>query len=223
MNETAQQIEFLIETVQQDFELKASLLEDVVEGEVLVAEQLESIHGDVVEIRDGLFNFFQAEQARFEIQQNIDKEANFRLLENLRESRGGQIAPPPGVSSGASDDTESPGFGEAFSGAFAGGGFAALAASLGKVANLLVKRIPLIAAIAGTGAAAISFAADLEANLERLQAEGFDFDTALKEAATLSFGELAADFSDIVIEPVSKFGLDLIAKELGYIPEEIEE
>ena len=223
MNETAQQIEFLIETVQQDFELKASLLEDVVEGEVLVAEQLESIHGDVVEIRDGLFNFFQAEQARFEIQQNIDKEANFRLLENLRESRGGQIAPPPGVSSGASDDTESPGFGEAFSGAFAGGGFAALAASLGKVANLLVKRIPLIAAIAGTGAAAISFAADLEANLERLQAEGFDFDTALKEAATLSFGELAADFSDIVIEPVSKFGLDLIAEEVGYIPEEIEE
>ena len=225
-NETAQQIEFLIETVQQDFELKSSLLEDVVEGEVLVAEQLQGIHSDVIEIKNGLFNFFDAERARFEIEQQINKEANFRLLERLKESRGGQFAPlgapSAPVTTGSQQQEGGQGFFGSAGAAFAGAGLG-VGAAAGRFAGTLARRVPQLAIVAGAITAGINYFAELEANLERFKQEGIDPETAMTEAATLAAGELAADFSDVVVEPIANFGLDVIAKEFGMIPEDVEE
>jgi len=221
MNETAQQIEFLIETVQQDFELKSSLLEDVVEGEVLVAEQLQDIRVVLNEIKEGLFNFFEDEIDRFQVEQVNQSEQEFRERERLRETAAINAL-------GADDENqqiqeqERPGFRSSFGDSFRGAGLGARAAA-GRFAGAAARRIPQIALLAGAVTAAVDYFAEFESSLQQLSEEGVDPETAMTEAATRAASKLAADFSNVVLEPIGNFGLDLIAEEFGLIPEEVAE
>ena len=219
-DETASQIEYLIEITQQDFELKAALLEDNVEGDLLVAEVLEDIKLDVSGIKDGLFEFFKEEQDRFQIQQNLSKEEYFRLREALQEAAGKGQAPAGTGSGGEGEEGGSTESGGAVAGAVAGSAAAGFA---GRTANLLLRRIPQLAIVAGAIAAGVDYFAEFEEQLVRLKAEGIDPETAMTEAATQAAGKLTADITDLIIEPIGNFGLDLLADELGMTPAQVAE
>ena len=217
-DETASQIEYLIEITQQDFELKAALLEDNVEGDILVAELLQDIKLDVSDIKEGLFQFFEEEQDRFAIQQGLSKEQYFRTLEALREGAGQGDQQAPAGSGEGDDGDGSTGRGGAIAGAIAG---SAAAGGLGRLGSLVFRRIPQLAIVAGAIAAGVDYFAEYETQLKKFKEEGIDPDTAMKEAAAQAAGELAADFSDVIVEPIANLGLDLLADEMGMTPEEV--
>jgi hypothetical protein len=222
-DETARQIEYLIEATQQDIQIKASLLADVVEGEVLVSEMLQDIKLDVADIKEGLFQFFNDEQARFKIQQDQYDEVYFRTLEALRERSGTPTQGQGGVG-GAGGDAGDGGAGGAGAGAVAGaiaGG--AAAGFAGRTANLLLRRIPQLAIVAGAIAAGVDYFAEFEEQLASLKAEGIDPETAMTEAATQAAGKLTADITDLFIEQIGNLGLDLLADELGMTPAQVAE
>jgi len=219
-DETASQIEHLIEITKQDFELKAALLEDNVEGDILVAELLQDIKLDVSDIKDGLFQFFEEEQDRFLTQQGLSKEQYFRTLEALREGAGAG-----GNKANGDDGEEGQGDGDtggagAIAGYFTGG---AAAGGLGRLGSLVFKRIPQLAIVAGAIAAGVDYFAEFEKQLVKLKAEGIDPETAMTEAATQAAGKLTADITDLIIEPIGNLGLSLLADELGMTPAQVAE
>jgi hypothetical protein len=220
-DETARQIEYLIEATQQDIQIKASLLADVVEGEVLVSEMLQDIKLDVADIKLGLFSFFEEEQLRFKIQQNQDKEANFRRLEELRElSRGlttGNVVGGEGGTRGAAGDGGAGGTG-AVAGAVAGGaaGGAAAAAARG-----LITRIPQLALIAAAVSGVVDYMGSRPEILDKLREIGLEGQDLQTEATTQTLAKVMSDFSDNVIEPLVEPMSIIAAKELGFNDEEI--
>jgi len=218
-DETARQIEYLIEATQQDIQIKASLLADVVEGEVLVSEMLQDIKLDVADIKLGLFSFFEEEQLRFKIQQNQDKEANFRRLEELRElSRGfttGNVVGGEGGTRGAGGDG---GGGSGISNAVAGAaGLAAggVLSSLGNTVGRIAKKLGIV----GVGLVLFDQVTDFiiafDEERRKLEQQGFDPDTVDQEAArsatqTIS-GNIYEGITDGIVIPVSEYALEQLA------------
>jgi hypothetical protein len=217
-DETARQIEYLIEVTQQDIPLKASLLGDVVEGEILVSELLQDIKLDVADIKLGLFAFFEEEQLRFKIQQNQDKEANFRRLEELRElSRGLTTGNVVGGESGTRGAAGDGGAGGA--GAVAGNVAAGFA---GRTANLLLRRVPQLALIAAAVSGVVDYMGSRPEILEQLRSEGLEGTDLNTEATTQTLAKVMSDFSDNVVEPVYESIRVIAAKEFGASNEEVE-
>jgi len=221
-DETTRQIQYLIEITQQDFQLKASLLSDVVEGEVLVAEILQDIKFDVASIKDSLFNFFEEEKQRFDLQQTQSKEQNFRTIEALKEARSrpfdskDNVRPGTTVPSRALAERDKEGGGLGFLGVL--GAVSGIRLLLGAL-----SRFAPIAAILGTGAFAIDMLTESLKNLQELEAQGFDPDTATKEAISQAFAETMADAYDVAVAPALSVALNALGDELGYTTQEVNE
>ena len=215
-DETAKQIKYLIEVTQQDIQMKASLLADVVEGEILVSEMLQDIKLDVADIKDGLFRFFNDEQIRFKTQQDQADEQYFRTLEALREARGDTPTPetPEDQEDGQPKQVASGGL----------GGLGNLGLGLlgaGAIGRFLVGRFLPAAAIAGVVTGVIDYMAERPRILERLSAEGLTGEDLETEATTQALGEVMSDFSDNVVEPLVEPIAVLAAKEFGFNDKEI--
>ena len=221
-DETARQIEYLIEITQQDIPLKAGLLADVVEGEILVSEMLQDIKLDVADIKEGLFQFFEDEQDRFKIEQDQYDEVYFRTLEALREGAG---TPTPGQGGvgGAGGDSGDGGDGGAggagaVAGAVAGGAAAGVA---GRVANVLFRRIPQLALIAAAVSGVVDYMGSRPEILEKIRETGLEGQDLQTEATTQTLAKVMSDFSDNVVEPLVEPISVIAAKELGFNDEEI--
>ena len=215
-DETARQIKYLIEITQQDIPLKASLLADVVEGEILVSEMLQDIKLDVADIKDGLFQFFNDEQIRFKTQQDQADEEYFRTLESLREAK--RDKPTPQTPQDQTEQQSTP----AGSGGLGGLGNLGLGLlGAGALGRFLVGRFLPAAAIAGVVTGVIDYMAERPRILERLSAEGLTGEDLETEATTQALGEVMSDFSDNVVEPLVKPIAALAAKEFGFNNEEI--
>ena len=226
-DETTRQIQYLIEITQQDFQLKASLLSDVVEGEVLVAEILQDIKLDVASIKDSLFNFFEEEKQRFQLQQTQSKEQNFRTIEALKEATSRPLDSEDSVREGRTVGENAIDASRALAERDGGGGLGFLGA-LGAVAGIrlllgALSRFAPIAAILGTGAFAIDMLAESLKNLQELEAQGFDPDTATKEAISQAFAETMADAYDVAVAPALSVALNALGDELGYTSQEVNE
>lgn len=217
-DETARQIEYLIEITQQDFEIKDSLLNDAVAMELLVAEELTEIKFEVKEIKEGLFQFFEQEQNRFDTQRDEALEQYFRTLEALREGkRGSPGSPIPGGTPTQDDSSRDGGFFGSNLGNILGLGAVGLA-----IANF-AKRIGIVAAAIGAGIVAFEGIAEFVEQFEKLKLEGFDPNEAFNEAITRAGARVAEVISDNIIEPIANFGLELIAPELGFNEVEVAE
>ena len=218
-DETARQIEYLIEVTQQDIQVKASLLADVVEGEVLVSEMLQDIKLDVADIKLGLFSFFEEEQLRFKIQQNQDKEANFRRLEELRElSRGlitGNVVSGDGGTRAAGDGGGDSVLSNPVVGGLAGGVAGGVLSSLGNTVGRIAKKLGIV----GVGLVLFDQVTDFiiafDEERRKLEQQGFDPDTVDQEAArsatqTIS-GNIYEGITDGIVIPVSEYALEQLA------------
>ena len=206
-DKTASQIEHLIEISKEDFALKASLLEDNIQGDFLVADLLEDIKATVLDIKGGLFEFFEEEQDRFLLQQGMDREEYFRRLENLREQD--RDRPTEGGDDGDSD------------GAIAGS-IADRARGPGLL-GLAARRMLPLAIVAGAITAGVDYFAEFEEQLTKFKEEGIDPDTAMREAATQAGAKVAESIGDVIVEPIARLGLDLVADELGLTADEVAE
>lgn len=215
-DETARQIEYLIEVTQQDFQIKAGLLADVVEGEILVSEMLQDIKLDVADIKEGLFKFFEDEQNRFETEQDDANELYFRTLEALRE-KGRERQTPAGAGSNGQGD-EGGG-----SGLDALGMLGTLAGGLGlaSLGRFLVNRFLPAATVAAAVTGVIDYLGSRPEILAGLAAEGLTGDDLEAEATTQTLGKVMSDFSDNVIEPLVEPISAFAAKELGFNNKEI--
>jgi len=236
-DETALQIKHLIEITKQDFELKAALLEDNVQGDFLVADILEDIRIDVGIIKDGLFQFFKDEQDRFQIQQNLDDEQYFRELEALRESRRRGFVPIDNTKEGltlgeqvanaARERSDGDSGGVGILGALGAGGVGILGA-LGAIAGIrlllgsLLRFVPFVRALA-VGAFAIDMLSETFKNLKALEAAGLDSTTATKEAISQAFAETMADAYDVTVAPALTAAMKALGDELGYTTQEVNE
>lgn len=218
-DETARQIEYLIEVTQQDIQIKAGLLADVVEGEILVSEMLQDIKIDVADIKEGLFKFFEEEQDRFAIQQGLSKEQYFRTLEALREGagKGKGSTPPAGTNTGQEGDE---GGGNGL-GALGTLGTLGAGLGLGALTRFVTNRFLPAATVAAAVTGVIDYLGSRPEILEGLAAEGLTGDDLEAEATTQTLGKVMSDFSDNVIEPLVEPIAAFAAKELGFNNQEI--
>lgn len=209
-DETAEQIEFLIEAVVESSELTSRHLDDITTWEEILAESLQDISVTVAAIHQDMVEFFKLENDRFEEKMFRDKEA---LREALARGDRSPLAP-----------VDRPG--EAPAGAPAGAGFmggvgSVLAGSaIARVIGTTARRIPQVAGLLLIADAALEFASVFDEARERLTAQGVDPD----ELDTEVFRESLSEASGRVYQNLSKFAFEplagIIADEVGMSPEE---
>lgn len=207
-DETAEQIEFLIEAVVESSELTSRQLDDVTTWEEILAESLQDISVTVSAIHEDMVEFFKLENDRFQEKLFRDKEA---LREALARGDRAPLAPVDG-----SGEAPAP----AGAGFMGGVGSALAGSAIARAVGTTARRIPQVAGLLLIADAALEFATVFDEARERLTAEGVDPD----ELNTEVFRESLSEATGRVYENISKFALEplagIIADEMGLTGEE---